>query len=191
MLSAFHDLIFGPLHESQKEFCTELHSIMEKANFTQQLATDIYVKMWEKYMFISAFSGITTATNLSIGPVREEKETLHVTKMLLVELKELANSYGANLTDIQVEQALEKVMQLNEEATSSMHQDRRKGLTLEVDHLHGGAVRLAKAKGVAIPYTETIFTCFNNKWFTSNCLFIYDHFINKINKRIRIFFRRK
>ncbi|KGA97978.1 2-dehydropantoate 2-reductase [Alkalihalobacillus alcalophilus ATCC 27647 = CGMCC 1.3604] len=154
--SEFHDLIFGPLHPSQIEFCQQLDVIMEAANFHNVLSDDISFKMWEKYMFISSFSGITTATNLPIGPIREQLETFSIAKNLLKELKQLANEYGVYLSDVHVEEAVEKFRLLNEETTSSMHQDRRKGLTLEVDHLHGGALRLAKEKELQLPYTETI-----------------------------------
>ena len=43
------------------------------------------------------------------------------------------------------------------EATSSMHQDMRKGLPLEVEHLHGGALRLATKHHVTVPVIETLY----------------------------------
>ena len=43
------------------------------------------------------------------------------------------------------------------DATSSMHQDMRKGLPLEVEHLHGGALRLAVKHHVTVPVIETLY----------------------------------
>lgn len=38
-----------------------------------------------------------------------------------------------------------------------MHQDMRKGLPIEVEHLHGGALRLAAKYQVEVPVIETIY----------------------------------
>lgn len=154
--SAFHDIVFGALHPSQQPLCEELNILTEKANMNLVLSEDISLEMWKKYMFISAFSGITTATNLPIGPIRNNPDTFQVTKNILIDMKNLANAYEIAITDAHVEEAFEKLKTLNEEATSSMHQDRRKGLPLEVDHLHGGALRLANKANIKLPTVETI-----------------------------------
>ena len=38
-----------------------------------------------------------------------------------------------------------------------MHQDMRKGLPIEVEHLHGGALRFAAKHQVTIPVIETLY----------------------------------
>ncbi|ASN07169.1 ketopantoate reductase family protein [Virgibacillus necropolis] len=155
--SDFDDLIFGPLQPTQTTICQELEDVLEKTTITGTNNKTILKELWKKYMFITAFSGITTATNLSIGPIREEADTFRIAEMILQEMKVLAKAYNVEILEEEVEAAKDKLLNLPAEATSSMHQDRRKGLTLEVDHLQGGAIRLAKAVGVDIPYTETIY----------------------------------
>ncbi|RDY71828.1 ketopantoate reductase family protein [Halobacillus trueperi] len=154
--SPFHDLVFGPLHTSQQAICEELALACNQANMNGTLSTNILEDMWKKYMFITAFSGITTAVNQPIGVVRSYPQTFRIAERILAEMKELANAHNISLTDEQVQQAFERLRGFDHEMTSSMHQDRRKGLPLEVEHLHGGALRLGSEVGLSMPYIETI-----------------------------------
>ncbi|WP_369693667.1 ketopantoate reductase family protein [Lentibacillus sp. CBA3610] len=151
-----HQLIFGELEPSQDKICKKLAEISENAGFISKHSSDITLELWKKYMFITALSGVTTAANLPIGPVREHPETLHIGEMMLREMQNLAKKYGADITDSDVEAALQNVHSLDPEATSSMHKDRRKGLQLEADHLQGGAVRLAEEVNLNVPYTRAV-----------------------------------
>lgn len=155
--SDFHQLVFGPLEPTQTNICKQLDALADQANISTKHSDKILPELWKKYMFINAFSGITTATNLPIGPVIDYPETFYIAEMILQEMKQLANKYNVDITEAHVEAAKKNFMNLNREATSSMHQDRRKNQTLEVDHLHGGAIRLAKAAGMDLPFTEAVF----------------------------------
>lgn len=152
----FHRLVYGELEPTQTNICQQLDELAKQSNIQAQHSDDIMLELWKKYMFITAFSGITTATNLPIGPVRENKDTFRVAEIMLDEMKQLANKCGSEVTEKDVESAKNNLLELDDEATSSMHQDRRKGLTLEVDHLQGGALRLAKAKGLDVPYIDAV-----------------------------------
>ncbi|MFC7392032.1 ketopantoate reductase family protein [Scopulibacillus cellulosilyticus] len=155
--SSSHDLIFGPLDPAQHDICNELNEALENANMKARMSGNILQDLWKKYMFITAFSGITTAVNLPIGQIRKHQSTFQLGEKVLNEMKMLANSYDASISDQDVENGVNQLSQLPDEATSSMHQDRRKGLPLEVEHLQGGALRLAKQKEIALPVIETLY----------------------------------
>ncbi|WP_311620792.1 ketopantoate reductase family protein [Peribacillus simplex] len=152
-----HDLIYGPLHPSQKKICDEFEQVAGSAIMKVSRTENILIRMWIKYMFITAFSGVTTASNLPIGTIRRFPETNGLLEKVLVEMKELANAYDVGITVENIAQALENMAGLPEESTSSMHQDRRKGLTLEVEHLQGGALRLADKVGLKLPVIGTLY----------------------------------
>ncbi|MFC7061914.1 ketopantoate reductase family protein [Halobacillus seohaensis] len=154
--SPFHDLVFGPLHTSQQPICEELGIACNQANMGGKQSPNILEDIWNKYMFITAFSGITTATNLPIGDIRKSPQTFIITKRILEEMRKLANVHNIQITEEHVEVAFERLKGLDDEMTSSMHQDRRKGLPLEVEHLHGGALRLGDEHNLDMPYTQTI-----------------------------------
>ncbi|MFJ8071293.1 ketopantoate reductase family protein [Peribacillus sp. NPDC096447] len=152
-----HDLIYGPLHPSQKKICDEFEQAAGSAIMKASRTENILIRMWIKYMFITAFSGVTTASNLPIGTIRRFPETNGLLEKVLVEMKELANAYDVGITVENIAQALENLAGLPDESTSSMHQDRRKGLTLEVEHLQGGALRLADKAGLKLPVIGTLY----------------------------------
>ncbi|MEW9675163.1 2-dehydropantoate 2-reductase [Lentibacillus sp. L22] len=155
--SDFHQLVFGPLHSTQMPICKRLDELCKAANISGKLSGHILYELWKKYTFINAFSGVTTAANLPIGAIRKHNSTFLIVEMILQEMRTLAKAYHTEIAADDVEAAKTQLLNLPDEATSSMHQDRRKGLTLEVDHLHGGALRLAKAVGVDMPYTEAVY----------------------------------
>ena len=99
--------------------------------------------MWKKYIFITAFSGITSAMQLPSGFIVSSTATFAVAKKVILEMTMLAGQEGIILTDQGVETVANTLIGFKKEATSSMHQDMRKGLPIEVEHLQGGALRLA------------------------------------------------
>ncbi|GGK02149.1 2-dehydropantoate 2-reductase [Lentibacillus kapialis] len=151
-----HHLYFGPLEASQKKVCKKLEDISYDAGFISKNHPGMMQEIWKKYMFITALSGVTTASNLPVGSIREHPESLHVAKMILCEIQELAEKFGAVIPDEDVDAAIKNIYSLDPKATSSMHKDRLKGLHLEVDHLQGGAVRMAETVNFDVPYIRAI-----------------------------------
>lgn len=155
--STQHDLVFGPLRPSQQELCAQIENISDQAIMDAHHSTQILRRIWQKYIFINAFSGVTTAANLNIGTIRHYPETFSLLKKVLIEMQQLAAAYDIEITDNQIAQSIQQLHDLPDEATSSMHQDRRKFLTLEVEHLQGGALRLAEKAGIKLPVIETLY----------------------------------
>ncbi|HEU5139991.1 MAG TPA: ketopantoate reductase family protein [Bacillales bacterium] len=152
-----HDFVFGALRESQKAFCNRLETTLSGANVNVKNSDHILRDLWQKYTFITAFSGITTASRLPIGKVRENQETLKLFQTMIEEMQALATVNKIDLGERLVDAVTEQVRGLPEEGTSSMHQDLRKGMPIEVESLHGGALRIAKEKGVKLPTIQTIY----------------------------------
>ncbi|TKD71302.1 ketopantoate reductase family protein [Pseudalkalibacillus hwajinpoensis] len=155
--SDFHELIFGPLHPSHQEVCKELNLISKHANFNCVLSSTIEEEMWKKYMFISAMSGVTTAGDFHTGTIRDVPETFELVQKVMKEIGMLASKYDVQINQEDIVRRMEQFNQLPYEATSSMHQDKRKKNKLEVEHLQGGALRLAERVQLTLPYTETLY----------------------------------
>ncbi|KGX85135.1 ketopantoate reductase family protein [Pontibacillus litoralis] len=147
-----HNLYFGALHPSQEPLCTALSKVWKDSNMDALYRDNIRYDMWEKYMFITAFSGITTVGDFPIETVKKVPATLMATKRVLEEMKMLANAYNIPITEETVQANMSKMLSFSDDATSSMHQDKRKGLMLEVDHLQGGALRLADSVRMEMPH---------------------------------------
>lgn len=152
-----HEFVFGALHPSQKNLCDRLESELQPANMNVTYSKEISVDLWQKYGFITSFSGITTTSRLPIGRIRKVPETLRLFQKALEEMQALAVAYEAEVGKDFVKTTLEKTNGLPEEGTSSMHQDFRKGLPIEVEGLQGGALRMAKSKKISLPVIETMY----------------------------------
>lgn len=155
--SDMHDFVFGPLDESQKPLCKQLEGVLSHANLNVKNSDNIQLELWQKYAFITAFSGVTTASRLEIGEIRTTPETLDLFKETIREMAILANAYGAELGEAFVESVLNRINGLPEQGTSSMHQDFRKGLPIEVEGLPGGAIRMAEKKEIDLPVVRTLY----------------------------------
>lgn len=150
-------LKYGALCAEQTPICQQLEELHEelKSNFMRE--ENILKHLWIKYAFITALSGITSAMQLPTGYITNTPATLAVAKNVIREMSMLAGKEGTHLTNDEVEGIVNMLLGFKKEATSSMHQDLRKGLPIELEHLQGGALRLAAKHEVTIPVIETLY----------------------------------
>lgn len=148
---------FGPLHEKQEEVCCQLEKIHNEVKTNLIKENNILKEMWKKYIFITAFSGITSAMQLPAGFITDYEATFQVGKNVVYEMARLAEHEGIHLTEDEIEKEVNRLKGIPKDATSSMHQDMRKGLPLEVEHLQGGALRIAAKHHLSIPVIETLY----------------------------------
>ena len=148
---------FGALHHEQRTICEQLEQINEQVKTNLVREDHILKHMWKKYILITAFSGITSAMQLPTGYIASSEATFNVVKKVVNEMNELAKLEGIHLTEQEVEKIANNVKSFKRTATSSMHQDMRKGLPIEVEHLQGGALRLATKHDACVPVIETLY----------------------------------
>ncbi|MEC1525955.1 ketopantoate reductase family protein [Neobacillus niacini] len=148
---------FGILHEQQTEISVQLEVLLSQVKTKLVREENILKSMWKKYIFITAFSGITSAMQLPSGFIVSSDATFATAKRVILEMTMLAEQEGIILTDQEIESVGKTLISFKKEATSSMHQDLRKGLPIEVEHLHGGALRLAAKHQVEVPVIETLY----------------------------------
>ncbi|NMA68338.1 MAG: ketopantoate reductase family protein [Desulfitobacterium sp.] len=151
-----HHLIFGELEPANKEFCQKLVETLSKANIRAKYSDNILKEIWSKYAFITVFSGVTSAGDLTIDQVDAHEATKSIYERSLREMKNLADAYEVDLGDF-VNMNMEGLPKYPKGSTSSMHQDKRKSLPLEVESLQGAAIRLAKSKGMEVPTIEVLY----------------------------------
>lgn len=155
--SKIHDVFFGALEAEQTEFCQQFAKQAKEAVMPVILSNNILVDLWSKYAFITAFSGVTTASRLPINEILKVDAAKNVYRLLLTEMQTLAASKGIMLSADFVGKTMERMASLPDGSTSSMHQDFRKGLPLEVESLQGAAVRLSQETRVNLPTITTIY----------------------------------
>lgn len=156
-IGSVHDLSVGPLHAGQEQLGQLLKEACIGASMRISYRDDILKQIWKKYAFITAFSGVTTASRLPIGELIGCEATQKVLHNVLSEMSELAAAKEVPLADGFADHTLGLMHKMLKESTSSMHQDLMNGLPLEVESLQGGAIRMAVACGLNLPTVSTLY----------------------------------
>jgi len=107
--------------------------------------------LWRKYVFLVPLSGATAVTRLPVRWIRDVPETRELWRRQLEELLALADADNAGLeagTMRACEQLLES---LGPDNYSSLYHDLAAGKRLELDALHGHALRLGRQHDVPTP----------------------------------------
>ena len=120
------------------------------------LADDIDVERWRKFAFICAQAGMTAATRVPLGELRETDASWTMYRRIVEEVCAVARAEGVDLPEDTVDQWLAFASDLDPEMTSSLHYDLTHGKRLELDALHGSVVRHAGNVDVDVPMNEAV-----------------------------------
>lgn len=120
------------------------------------VSDDIRRVTWEKFVFLSALSGLTALTRKPIGEVRANPATRSLLLEALREAVAVARAEGAGLDDAFAQKQLETIDSLPAGMLSSMAQDLLRGRRLELPWLSGAVVRRAEKHGLRVPAHQAI-----------------------------------
>ena len=151
-------LIFAELDGKPSKRIEAFAALCKQANIDHVVSDDITRAIWQKFIFLASFSGMTCATRLSIGPIRSDPETRALLKSALQEVVAIGRAKGVSLPDDQVEQSLGWADNLPATMVASMLGDLNRGNRLELPWLSGTVVKLGEELGVATPVHKFIYT---------------------------------
>ncbi|MFC4437053.1 MULTISPECIES: 2-dehydropantoate 2-reductase [Natrialbaceae] len=120
------------------------------------LADDVDAERWRKFAFICAQAGMTAATRVPLGELRETEASWTMYRRIVEEVCAVARAEGVDLSEDTVDEWLAFASDLDPEMTSSLHYDLTHGKRLELDALHGSVVRHASDVGVDVPMNEAV-----------------------------------
>jgi 2-dehydropantoate 2-reductase len=149
-------LTFGEMDGSRSARAEAFLAACEAAGIDAELTDDIQLRLWEKFVFLTAVSGCTSAMRQTIGPIRSNPQTRAFLLDLMCEVVELARARGIALPEDYAEQRLAFIDGLPETMTSSMQVDLSRGNKLEVPWLSGAVAELAKQSGTAAPLNRAV-----------------------------------
>jgi 2-dehydropantoate 2-reductase len=147
----------GEMAGGQSERTQRVQQVLRYAGISAQLPPDIRVSLWEKFLFICAFSGVTALTRLPLGQVFAYQETSALLKAVLKEGEALARAHDIALPVDIVERSYSTLQALETEAMGSMAFDLLAGRRLEIEALNGTMVRLGKEHGMSLPFNSAIY----------------------------------
>lgn len=125
-----------------------LEKLLLQAGVNAKIPEDIDKTVWEKFMFISCIASSTTYFDVTIGQVLDTPERREVLESLLNEFIAVAEAHGIRLGPDSFGETLAKMEKLPYEATSSMHNDAKKGGRTEYQSLTEYVCELGHRYGV-------------------------------------------
>ena len=147
----------GELAGGQSERTQRVQQVLQHAGISAQLPDDIRVTLWEKFLFICAFSGVTALTRLPLGQVFAYQETSALLKVVLKEGEALARAHAIALPVDIVERSYATLQASEPEAMGSMAFDLLAGRRLEIEALNGTIMRLGKEHNLSLPFNAAIY----------------------------------
>jgi 2-dehydropantoate 2-reductase len=122
-----------------------------------ELSRDVLRTLWQKYVFLVAHAGMTALTRCPAGVVRALPETRRLFRLQLEEMAALARLAGADLGPAIVDTYTATLNALGKNTYSSLHYDLIHGKRLELESLHGHAVRLGERYGLPMPAVFAVY----------------------------------
>jgi len=129
----------------------------KKAGIDVIASDDINRAIWEKFVFLATFSGVTTLTRLSKGPIFADPDMKRMFTDAFNEACAVARAKNVKLAPDHETKGLSWADGLPAEMKSSMLHDFERGNRIEVEWLSGAVARLGAEAGVATPVHRTIY----------------------------------
>jgi len=149
-------IVVGEHDGTPSQRARELHEALAKSGVTAELSDDVRRSIWEKYVFLVALSGSTTAMRSPLGAIRANPASRAFFIELMRETVRVGRALGVALPEDYAEQRVKFMDGLPADMTSSMHHDLERGNRLEVPWLSGGVVALGEKAGVPTPANAAV-----------------------------------
>ncbi len=150
-------LRFGPVLPAQQPAAEALLAACKGAGIDAELSTDIRRALWEKFVFLAAFSGLTSVARQPIGVLRVDPDLRVTLEAAMREAWAVGRAQGVALADDFVAQLMTFTDALPAEMKSSMLNDLLAGNRLEAPWLCGAVARMAAAAGIPAPVSATLY----------------------------------
>lgn len=157
--AAVHPVIrFGELDNAKSDRVELLRKVFARAKgLTVEVPHDIHVAIWNKFSFISAWSGVGAVTRVPLGPMLKTPETRELLKTAVSEAVAVGRATGVALASDAVEKTMALFDSLDGSGTASMQRDVMAGRPSELEAQTGAVVRLGAKHGVPTPVAEFLY----------------------------------
>jgi len=146
---------FGPLPRLSPRV-QALRDALASAGIRTDAVPDARVSLWDKLVFLGPFAGVTGATRLPIGPLRDCPPALDTYRQAAEETIRVAAAEGISVQR-RPDTLLEELRGLPAHTRASLLVDLEQGKPLEVEALLGSVVRRGRAAGVPTPVLATLY----------------------------------
>jgi 2-dehydropantoate 2-reductase len=150
-------IVLGELGGGKSERTDRLRDILQNAGIVAEVHPEIRAVLWQKFLFICAFSGVTAVTRLPIGTVLADPVTRALFRGTSEEVEAVARASRIDLPDDCVEQAMAQAAAVEPWGRGSLYGDLAGGRRLELESLNGEVVRRGGEHGIGAPLNFAIY----------------------------------
>jgi 2-dehydropantoate 2-reductase len=150
-------IILGELSGGTSQRTEQLHDVLHRAGITTEVHPDIQAILWQKFLFICAFSGVTAVSRLPIETILADPVSHELFRGTSEEVEGGARAGGIDLPKDCVEQALTTVATTEPWARGSLYHDLAGGRRLELESLNGEVVRRGREHDIETPLNFAIY----------------------------------
>ena len=129
----------------------------KEAGINIEQVDDIDRARWEKFVFLAALSGVTTAARAPVGVCRADPELRATFEAAMTEAWRLGRKRGVKLADDFIGERMKFVEGLPTEMRTSMQHDLEAGKPLEAPWLCGAVARMSAQDGLEAPVNRTLY----------------------------------
>ncbi len=150
-------IVFGPMDHRVDGTSKTILETLRKAGINADLSSDIRTEIWKKFTFITAVSGITALTRLTLGEILANAETRDLVREAMKETYAVAKAKHITLEANLIDSFFETMSRFTNDTRSSLYYDLANGKPMELDTLAGTVVKLGRELGVPTPIQKTIY----------------------------------
>lgn len=152
-------IALGELDNRSSSRSQRLIKSLQQAGISAEIPPDINIAMWQKFLFISAVSGIGAVTRVPFGSFRSHQGTRKLLEQALRECYAVAIARGVRLPAESVLNTLALIDSLPPETMASMQRDIINGCPSELEAQNGAIVHMGEMYKVPTPVHTFIYHC--------------------------------
>ena len=153
-------IFFGEVYGNRDRVTPRVQRIadaMAAADIQVTPVADARVPIWDKFVYLAAFSGFTGASRLAIGHIWKYPHVQDMFYATCREVAEIAKAEGVTISPNRFDTLREYMANIPPSTRSSLLIDLEQGKRIEVEALQGAAVRRAAKHGVPVPILSTLY----------------------------------
>ena len=157
--SQFAKMRFGRADKKPDEKLQAFATAGKAAKIDVDISADIERERWEKFAFLTAMAGSTSALRSPIGPIVADPELRAFFRQLMEEAVAVGKAKGVVLSPSYLDERMDFVVNKVERGMkASMAHDLERGNRLELDWLAGRVRELGRAYKIPTPASDTVYT---------------------------------
>ena len=140
----------------ETEILSKISATLNESGFEVIISDDIQRIIWSKIFINLSINCFTALLQTPIGYMVQNKYAWNFAKRLVYEAVEVAEADGTYFDRREVLNSVKDVCIQASKGYSSMYQDRKRHVLMEIDAINGAIVEQAKQYGVPTPYNAII-----------------------------------